>query len=135
MSSGNAKNVIKQWNTKSERIGTAFVIDREEIIHQAFSSAFWAHHLGPVEINKTILNNQSIGIELCSWGLLTKKNDKYYNAYSQEIPSEEVIIYQKLFRGSFYYQKYTDKQLDSLRNLVVYLFDAYGIPKTYNLGL
>ena len=43
-------------------------------------------------------------------------------------------MYDSPFRGSFYYQKYTDKQLESLANLMVYLADTYNIPKDYIWG-
>ena len=131
VSNGNAKNVINWWQKQKERIGTAFVIDREGVIHKAFSSAHWAHHLGTKEINNTILNTQSIGIELCSWGSLKFKNDKYFSSTNVEVPIEEVTTYDYPFRGIRYYQKYTDKQLESLKFLLQYLCETYKIPKTY----
>ena len=54
VSNGNAKNVINWWQKQTERIGTAFVIDREGVIYKAFSSAHWAHHLGTKEIFSAI---------------------------------------------------------------------------------
>lgn len=130
-SSGNAKNVIAGWNKNAERVGVAFVIDREGIIYQAFSSAHWAHHLGTHEINNTLLNKQSIGIELCNWGQLKLFKSKFYNYLNQEIPLEEVYEYEKPFRYSLYYQKYTDEQLTALKNLIQYLCEFYKIPNNY----
>ena len=130
-SSGNAKNVIAGWQKNSERIGVAFVIDRDGVIHQAFSSEHWAHHLGSHELNNTLLNKQSVGIELCNWGPLKLQKSKYVNYLNQEIPIDEVYVYDSPFRGSFFYQKYTDKQLESLKNLIVYLTETYNIPKDY----
>ena len=130
-SSANAKNVITGWQKNPERIGVAFVIDREGGIHQAFGSEHWAHHLGTNELNNTLLNKQSIGIELCNWGALKLQKSKYINYLNQEIPIEDVYVYDSPFRGSFYYQKYTYKQLESLANLIDYLADTYNIPKDY----
>jgi N-acetyl-anhydromuramyl-L-alanine amidase AmpD len=130
-SSGKAKNVIAGWNKNSERVGVAFVIDREGIIHQAFSSAHWAHHIGTQELNNTLLNKQSIGIELCNWGALKLFKSKFYNYLNQEIPLDEVYEYEEPFRGSFYYQKYTNEQLVSLKNLIQYLCKTYKIPIDY----
>ena len=130
-SNGNGKNVITYWNKNSERIGVAFVIDREGIIYQTFSSSHWAHHLGTHELNNTLLNKQSIGIEICNWGPLKLQKSKYVNYLNQEIPLEEVYVYDSPFRGSFYYQKYTDKQLESLTSLINYLAETYNIPKDY----
>lgn len=132
VSNGNAKNVINWWQKNKERIGVAFVINREGVIFKAFSSAHWAHHLGTKEINNTILNKQSIGIELCSWGMLTEKNGRYVNCNNEVINQEEVIKYNYIFRGSRYFQSYTDKQILSLKQLLIYLCDSYNIPKTYN---
>jgi N-acetyl-anhydromuramyl-L-alanine amidase AmpD len=131
VSNGNAKNVINWWKIQEEKIGTAFVIDREGVIHKAFSSAHWAHHLGTKEKNNRILNKQSIGIELCSCGALTFKNGIYYNSAKEEIPKSEVITYVYPFRENRYFQKYTDKQLESLKLLLQYLCETYNIPKTY----
>jgi N-acetyl-anhydromuramyl-L-alanine amidase AmpD len=130
-SNGNAKNVITGWRKNKERVGVAFVIDHEGIIHQAFSSAHWAHHLGTQELNNTLLNKQSIGIELCNWGQLKLQKSKYVNYLNQEIPLDEVYVYDSPFRGSFYFQKYTGKQLESLKNLINYLTETYNIPKDY----
>ena len=131
VSNGNAKNVIASWQKTKEKVGVAFVIDREGKVYKAFSSAHWAHHLGTKEINNTILNKQSIGIELCSWGALTFKNGIYYNVAKEEIPKEEVITYVYPFRENRYFQKYADKQLESLKLLLQYLCETYKIPKTY----
>ena len=131
VSNGNAKNVIASWQKTKEKVGVAFVIDREGKVHKAFSSAHWAHHLGTKEINNTILNKQSIGIELCSWGSLKFKNDKYFSSTNVEVPIKEVTTYDYPFRGIRYYQKYTDKQLESLKFLLQYLCETYKIPRTY----
>ena len=48
-----------------------------------------------------------------------------------EVPIEEVTTYDYPFRGIRYYQKYTDKQLESLKFLLQYLCETYKIPKTY----
>jgi N-acetyl-anhydromuramyl-L-alanine amidase AmpD len=130
-SNGNAKNVITGWQENIERIGVAFVIDHDGIIHQTFSSAHWAHHLGTHELNNTLLNKQSIGIELCNWGALKLQKSKYINYLNQEIPLNEVYVYDSPFRGSFFYHKYTDKQIESLAKLINYLTVTYNIPKDY----
>jgi hypothetical protein len=91
--------------------------------------------LGTKEINNTILNKQSIGIELCSWGALTFKLGKYYNVMNHEVPKENVVSYLHPFNEVKYFEKYTVKQLDSLRNLLKYLCLTYNIPKSYNFDM
>ena len=111
------------------------MIDREGIIHQAFSSQDWAHHLGTHEKNNTLLNQQSIGIELCNWGSLKLKKSNYINYLEQIIPVDEVYIYDSPFRSSFFYQEYTSKQLESLKNLISYLCETYNIPKDFKTDM
>jgi hypothetical protein len=48
------------------------------------------------------------------------------------VPTNEVIELEQPFRGSKYYQKYTDKQLKTLKILLNYLCETYNIPNTYN---
>jgi N-acetyl-anhydromuramyl-L-alanine amidase AmpD len=139
VSNGNAKNVMAWWNKTPAKVGTAFIIDREGVIHQCFSSKHWAHHLGTKAKNNKQLNQESIGIELCSWGPLTRKenpmlkgNPKFFSSTGTEIPKEEVVKLDKLFRGHLYYQKYTSSQLISLQILVNYLCEMYNISKKYN---
>src|SRR5688500_11519420 len=76
VSSANAKNVFSGWASNSERVATPFVIAGDGVIHQGFSSKYWAHHLGTKAANNTALNKGAVGIEVCSWGGLTKKGDK-----------------------------------------------------------
>jgi N-acetyl-anhydromuramyl-L-alanine amidase AmpD len=139
VSNGNAKSVMNWWASTPAKIGVAFIIDRDGIIHQCFSSKHWAHHLGTKAKNNKQLNQQSIGIELCSWGGLTikenpmlKGNPKFFSSTGTEVPKEEVVKLDLPFRGYLYFQKYTSSQLNSLQILVNYLCETYGIPKSYN---
>ena len=139
VSNGNAINVMAWWASTPAKVGTAFIIDRDGVIHQCFSSKHWAHHLGTKAKNNKQLNKESIGIELCSWGPIIKKENpmlkgspKFFSSTGTEIPKEEVVKLDKPFRGHLYYQKYTSSQLKSMQILVKYLCETYGIPKKYN---
>ena len=132
VSSGKATSAQNTWNTTPERIATAFIIDGEGKINQCFSSAEWAHHLGCKTKNNTQLNRESIGIEICSWGGIKKKNGKFFNVYGYEVKAEEVVDLGKPWRGYQYYHKYNEKQLNSLKVLLEYLAFTYKIPITYN---
>jgi N-acetyl-anhydromuramyl-L-alanine amidase AmpD len=127
-----AENVMRDWNHTQERVGTAFIIDGQGVIHQCFSSAHWAHHLGTHFPNNTALNRHSIAIEICNWGALKEKGNKYYSSFKKEVPLKEVMDYGIAFRGFRYYQRYQKTQLESLELLLNYLCDRYQIPKTYN---
>jgi N-acetyl-anhydromuramyl-L-alanine amidase AmpD len=115
----NADNVIHGWNFNVERIGTAYLIDGLGVVKKAFEPEFWAYHLGLKSGNNLSLNKGSIGIEICNWGQLIKKGDKYYNYVNKEVPENEVVFLKK-FRGFEYYHKYNDLQnLLSIKNIIV----------------
>lgn len=145
VSGPSAKNVMNSWATTTERVGVAFIINREGVIFQCFSSKHWAHHLGIKSKNKKSvsfdklngsstnlkLNQESIGIELCSWGPLVKRGDQFLSSKGTVIPKEEVVDLGKTWKGYKYYQNYTDKQLSSLNMLLIYLSEMYKIPLDY----
>jgi N-acetyl-anhydromuramyl-L-alanine amidase AmpD len=134
-----AVSVAKYFDTKPERVATAFIIGANGTIVQCFSSKDWAYHLGLKEsifkANKVpyiSLDPISIGIEVCNWGPLTFKNNKYYNYVGGEVNASHVTTLEKPYKGYKHWFTYTDAQIESLRQLVVYLCETYDIPKDYN---
>jgi N-acetyl-anhydromuramyl-L-alanine amidase AmpD len=145
---------IAWWIQSLFRIGTAFIIDREGVIHQLFSSKYYAKHLGVKDealLKHGIsgiandLNKHSIGIELDSWGGLIEENGLYYpalwdkkrnlyvpNHKCKPLVAEQVEKYPQPYRGFLYYEKYTPAQIESLYNLLRYLTTTYEIPRVYN---
>lgn len=112
------------------KVATAYVIggiDRQTrdasydgVIYRAFDDKFWAHHLGMKTANNQLLNQKSVAIETCNYGPLTKTRDgKYINYVNSEVPADMVIDLGKPFRGFQFYHKYTDKQLVSLKTLMI----------------
>jgi hypothetical protein len=75
---------------------------------------------------------------LCAWGALKRGKTTssikatFTSSTGTIVPNDQVIELEKPFRGSKYFQKYTDKQLKSLQILVNYLCETHNIPKTYN---
>lgn len=129
-----AANVIHGWNFNPERIGTAYVIDSFGIVYKAFEPQYWAHHLGTKSAKNVALNKASIGIEVCSWGQLILKDEKYYNYINKVVPENEVIQISK-FRGFEYYHKYNDLQLASLKTLILQLSKMFNIDLKYNFDM
>ena len=98
------------------------------LILRAFDEKYWAHHLGCKTANNKKLNQQSIAIEVCNYGGLTLSRDgKYLTYVNTEIKPENVFTLDKPWRGYKYYQEYSDKQIESLRKLLVYLGETYKI--------
>ena len=130
-----AVSVARYFDTKPEKVATAFIIGANGTIVQCFSSKDWAYHLGLKEsifkANKVpylSLDPISIGIEVCNWGPLTFKNNKYYNYVGGEVNASHVTTLEKPYKGYKHWFTYTDAQIESLRQLVEYLCETYNIP-------
>jgi len=143
-SGGNSMSDIKYLNDQVGKVHVAFWIDRDGVIWQAFSSKYYACHLGTpsstftkfkVNNNVDTLHKTSIAIELDSWGYLTIKNNKYYSYTGEEVKSENVVIYPNGFLGQKYYEKYYHEQLHSLEKLLLYLCNTYNISKEYQCDM
>ncbi|MNK18855.1 N-acetylmuramoyl-L-alanine amidase [compost metagenome] len=140
-------NVVKDWDTDARgRIATCVVISGKgaanspdgEIV-QCFSSKFWAYHLGvkkevfeAYNLPQKNLDKLSIGIEICNWGQLTLKNGKYYNYVNREVPASEVTTLDTPYKGYKYFHKYSDAQIESVRQLLTYWKDLYNINLSYD---
>src|SRR5690554_3137129 len=146
----NPYRVIDDWGHRTHKVATEFVIGGQSIhndnsdhdgkILQAIPNNGWAWHLG---IGNNPLHSQSIGIELCSFGRLTKgyfekdKNGKpkmierdknsYFTYVGQEVNSEQVEELTEPFRGYSSYHKYSDKQLEALKKLLLHLASKRSI--------
>lgn len=146
---GNSSGVstIQNWNTDSRgRIATCVTISGkgqskntfDGEICQAFSSRFWAYHLGIKPdvfrsrgIKYQNLDRLSIGIEICNWGPLEKVGSKFFNYVDREVPADQVCELATPYKGHKFYHAYTDAQIESTRQLLVYWKSIYGIDLTY----
>jgi N-acetyl-anhydromuramyl-L-alanine amidase AmpD len=135
---GDPVGVAKYWDSNKDKIGTAFVIGNKGTIVQCFSSREWAYHLGlknapfsNIGLPYKALDKNSIGIEVCNWGMLKESNGNFYNYVGGIVDSINVTKLEKPFKGYLYWHKYTDEQIESLRQLLVYLCETYDISKDY----
>ncbi|MEM8529145.1 MAG: peptidoglycan-binding domain-containing protein [Bacteroidota bacterium] len=129
------------------RVATAFVIGREAlngnkdfdgVTCRAFPEYAWAHHLG---LNNThagrtrdqnrVLNQKSIGIEICSLGGLQKRDNGTFffkgKASNIEVPKEQVCELDQPWRGFTYFHKYTDTQIEECKRLILLLSFIFEI--------
>jgi len=122
-------------------IATHYIIAGDGTVFQLIPENYWAHHLGTKLTNNTQLNKETIGIEIDSWGQLSKSGDKYKTVYDSVLDSKfPVETLDKPFRGSLYYQEYSDAQMDALKLLLKKLSEEHEIPleglnKTLNFEL
>lgn len=143
-----APATIKMWNADDRgRIATCIVISGKGVskdtydgeICQAFGSKKWGYHLG---LKQNIFRSKgvayksidpiAIGIEICNWGPLDKVGDKYYNYVDREVSVDQVCVLSAPYKGHLYYHAYTDAQIESVRQLLVYWSKIHGIDLTYN---
>ena len=136
----NPYKVIDQWGRdRRGRIGTHYVIggqpasggqSKEDLkydgrILQAFKDEYWGYHLGKTK--SAAMHRQSISIEICSAGRLDKVGDKYYTWYKAEVHPDQVCTLEKPYKGREYYHKYSAKQIQSLKALLLLLEEKHGI--------
>jgi len=140
-------NTISMWDTDDRgRIATCVTISGpgakgtyDGEICQAFSSKYWAYHLGikpevfkAYKISYQSLDRIAIGIEICNWGPVSFKDGKYYNYVNREIPADQVTKLDAPYKGHLFYHKYSDAQIQSVKDLLLYWKDIYKINLTYN---
>ena len=128
----NGKNVINYWDKTAERVATPFVVNGREdgsdgLVYECFNPDHWGFHLGIKGTNGR-LDKASVGIEICAWGRLEKKNGKFYSWTDTEVPSNEVCTLSEAWRERIYYQKYSDQQLKNLEKLIMWIVKEYDIP-------
>lgn len=143
----NPYGVFKDWESNRERIATCVTVGGKPSrtdtfvdgqIVQGFSSKHWAYHLGLREstfhnfnLPYKSLDRLAIGIEICSWGQVTRKDGKFYSWANRVVPEDQVIELATPFRGFKYFHNYTDAQIVSVEKLLRYWGQRYNIPLTY----
>ena len=92
---------------------------------QAIDDKFRGFHLG--KNGSSFMTEHSLSIEICSAGYLTKKGDKFYTWFGEEVHPSQVTTLEQPFRGHKYYHKYSEAQLESLEALIYHLSDKHDI--------
>lgn len=147
-----ANGDINWWRSTADHIATAIIVDWKGDIYQCFGSKYWGHHLGVkssfikergTTVSNVDLNKKSIGVEIDAWGGLVRTNRQWYPAkWDVDLKKfvantragvvQNVQVYEKPFRGFYGFEKYTDEQIESVRQLLVYWNERYGIPLDYH---
>ena len=139
----NPERVIKSWGRDTRgRVGTAFVIGGQSVkanddkydgsIYRAFNEDYWAFHLGTRKYNANA-EKESSGIELCSFGPLTKTSKGYVTYTGTLVDSSQVAILDKPYKGYEAWHRYSDAQIEATVNLVNYLCEKFDIDPTAGL--
>lgn len=136
---------INSWEQASANIAVCILVDRAGTPWQLFSSKYWAYHLAAGNHD---LDRHSIAIEIDNWGWLIPGDGTYktFNNPPRKIKTElgryytyygnpvavPLQYYSEGFRGYNYYEKYTDNQIQTVGELLLYWNMMYNIPLTYN---
>ena len=121
------------WENQKERVATHFIIDRDGTVVQCLPLEVWAFHIyigspgnkvDRKHKQKSSLYDRSlIGIELCSYGPLSLRNNNYITVYNKQILEDKVE--QVEYRGFKYWERYTAKQIESLELLLLDLIEKF----------
>lgn len=140
-----AESALSWWKTTPERVGTNYIIDSNGTVIVAIPINRYAFHIAIGSFaNKRVVKQQyrsinherfiarqSIGIELVSLGELTAKGDILYDCYNSQYcnisDTDKYVKYENGFRGNRYYTRYTDEQLQALKE-VLQDFKDYKLP-------
>ena len=122
---------------KPRRVATAFVVDLDGTVYEAFDPACWAWQFGLSWRDDLRLPFEQpfIGIEITSEGGLTEHDDRLY-AYDRvapvfEKPAAEALECPAPYRGYRWFDRYEPEQLTALGLLVDDLCTRFGIPRVY----
>ena len=147
----NPYNTVSNWNRdKRGRVATQYVIGGSNVkgkaakydgvVVECFPNNYLGWHLG--KVGNFQISKMSGGVELNNFGYLKKKGDKYYTYVNTEVQPEFVCDLGYKFRGHQYWHAYSNKQIESLRLLILHLRDIYpkmdlvnGLPKLLKEGV
>jgi N-acetyl-anhydromuramyl-L-alanine amidase AmpD len=126
--SSSAASALRWWAHTPERIATAFLIEKDGSVIQAFDDKFWAHHLGIRSARNVMLNQQSIGIELVNEGFLwpTQSGELKWLHPDGPIYKGETITEE--WRSGKAWPIYPAAQIEALKDLLLMLTKKHQIP-------
>jgi len=144
----NARGMFNWWmNDGVSHVATSIGISDDGKLYKGFDEQYWAFSIGcetqtfiknGVELkyrNGRIINNQqldeqAVAVEICNWGTLTKKLDKYYSWANAEVPTSKVI--ELNYKNQKYFEIYTDKEIETTKYWILLNSIRFDIPIDYS---
>ena len=128
----NPKQVVDSWAKDSlGKVATEFVIGGQRCtdgrsiydgkIIRAYPEGNQGYHIGTS--GSSYMNTHSVGVELCNMGWV--KNGKTYT--NSIIRPDQIVSLKEPFRGYMNWHKYTTKQIEALRDLLLYIANRDNI--------
>ena len=128
----NPKQVVDSWAKDSlGKVATEIVIGGQRCtdgrsiydgkIIRAYPEGNQGYHIGAS--GSSYMNTHSVGVELCNMGWV--KNGKTYT--NSIIRPDQIVSLKEPFRGYMNWHKYTTKQIEALRDLLLYIANRDNI--------
>jgi len=128
----NPFNTIKAWDAdKIGKIATEFVLggpsckgddnQYDGVLVQAFPEGNWGYHLG--KNGSQTMHKNSVGIEVCNFGYVV--DGKTYAG--AKVADSEIVKLAKPFRGHSLWHRYSDKQIEVLKDWILWIAERDGI--------
>ncbi len=128
----NPYNIVDQWGRDDRgTIATEFVLGGQSVkgnddkydgeMLQAFPEGGYGWHLGKNGLQH--MHTHSIGVEVCNFGYID--NGKTYAGTS--VIDSQIVTLKDSFRDYTTWHRYSDKQIESLKKLILHLADRDGI--------
>jgi hypothetical protein len=138
-------NEVRWWSTRTDRVSTHYITNNAGEKEQVFPDENWSNNLGvkgstfkSLGLPYQNLNRTSLSIEMQAFGGLTLKNGIYRTHVNSKIPPERVarpvdkngnfITY----KGYKYYEKYSNANIQRVKEIIQGWKSKYSIPFTYN---
>jgi peptidoglycan hydrolase-like protein with peptidoglycan-binding domain len=132
-----AKSSFEFWTQTSDRIATAYILERDGTIYEVFDPRFWAWHLGSGKMlgvkGAQKINASVIGIELANEGALKPDDNGVLTCFGRKYEGrpwgfgcDDVVG--ETWRDGKVWAAYPHKQLSSLKVLLGHLCSQFDIP-------
>jgi hypothetical protein len=138
---GSARSTFDFWQSNADKVGTAYIIDRDGTIFEVFPPRAWAFQFGLKwpDAARIKFEKRFIGIELASEGGLTQSQGKLYAFDRAGVPSCErpmagAFDFGSTWRSYRFYDQYDAPQLPALMSLINHLCDTIPIPRQVPQG-
>lgn len=129
----NPYNTISAWARDSRgAVATEFVIGGQSVkgnenkydgeVVQAFPEGGYGWHLG--KNGSQYMHTHSVGIEVCNFSYLDANNETYAGVKAVD---EQIVTLAQPFKGKTRWHRYSDKQIESLKQLILYVANRDNI--------
>lgn len=128
----NPFNTVKAWDAdKIGKIATEFVLGGpsckgddatyDGVLVQCFPKGNWGYHLG--KNGSQTMHKNSVGIEVCNFGYVV--NGKTYAGAT--VAQSQIVELAQPFRGHKLWHRYSDKQIQVLKEWILWIAERDGI--------